>query len=175
MAEKFSFKNLDIAKLKTQISSTKFIISATSIIVLGGIILTLIQSCAPRQGSFLYGVCGTFLEKQIAFPHTLQHTSVEQYKQALRIYFTHIDSFGQYQFEMIECTFRQDPEKGFLLNQVFFNYVKSITEKERIPGKGRLYAVRQEVIDLFNQSNSAKTIMSQNPDLSLPQMRPFRF
>lgn len=175
MNDKFSLNNLDKEALKKKLLSTKFLISSAVIFGVVALVVMIMQSCTPRQGTLLYGLCGAFLEQQVTFPQTLRHTSVEQYPKALRIYFTHIDSFGQYQFEMTECTFVQDPEKGVQLQRVFFNYVKDVTEKERVPGKGRLYEVRQEVIDLFNQSDSASSIMSQNPDLSLPKTRPFRF
>ncbi len=166
---------MDFNKIKKQAFETKNIIGFTIIVIIIFGTFTLVQSCAPRKGSLLYGICQGFLEQQVTFPKTLRHTSVEQYPRALRIYFTHIDAFGQYQFEMTECTFKQDPQKGVQLERVFFNQIKEITDSERVDGKGRLYEVRPEVIDLFNKSKSAQSIMSQDPDLSLPQNRGYRF
>jgi len=160
---------------KKKLFGTQGLIGGVVVFILFSVIVMIVQSCTPAKGTILYGLCGTFLEQQVAFPHTLEHTSVEQYPKAIRIYFTHIDGFGEYQFEMTECTFRQDPENGVQLERVFFNYVKDITKKERMRGKGRLYETRQEVIDLFNNSQSPLSILSSDPDLTLPQERWYRF
>lgn len=166
---------MDFNKIKKQAFETQNIISGSIVLVLVFVIVMIVQSCTPQKGSLLYGICSGFLEQQVTFPKTLKHTSVEQYPKALRIYFTHIDAFGQYQFEMTECTFKQDPQKGVQLERVFFNQTKEITGSERVDGKGRLYEVTPEAIELFNRSKSANSIMSQNPDLTLPQNRPYRF
>lgn len=172
---KQKLSKIDIKALKTFAMSTKgIIIIVCSLILLFGI-YSISQALAPKKAPLLYAVCSGFLEQQVTFSKTLKHTAVEQYSKAVRIYYTHIDAFGQYQFEMTECTFKQDPQKGFMLDRVFFNQVKDVTEKERLAGKGRLYEVRQEVIDLFNNSKSAISIMSQNPDTEAVLERGYRF
>lgn len=133
------------------------------------ILFAIIQSCTPRKGTLLYGICRSFLELNIPYPNTIYHVRVEQYRKALRIYYNHLDSFGQYQREMIECAFLQDPVKGIQVETIFIDSVKPITEKERAVGKGRLYRVEQKYIDLFNNSLSPSAIMSQDPDLVLPK------
>jgi len=55
------------------------------------------------------------------------------------------------------------------VESIYIDTVKEITAKERAAGKGRLYKVEQEYIDLFNNSLSPKAIMSQDPDLTLPK------
>lgn len=166
---------INFSNLKEKLTSTKALISGTVGVVLVLLVVMIVQSCTPRKGSIIYGLCGTFLEQQITFPQTLNYTSVEQYPVAVRIYYTYTDTFGQYQFNRIECTFRQDSEKGVQLERVFFDAVNAITETERVKGKGRLYEVKREYIDLFNKSQSAVSILSQNPDLTLPQNGAFRF
>ena len=160
---------------KKKLFGTQGLIGGVVVFIVFFVIVMIVQSCTPAKGTILYGLCGAFLEQQVPFPHTLKHTSVEQYPKAIRIYFTHIDGFGEYQFEMTECTFRQDPQSGVQLERVFFNYVKDVTKKERMRGKGRLYDTRQEVIDLFNMSQSPLSILSNNPDLTLPQDQWYRF
>lgn len=167
--------NFNSPELKKTLLSTKSIVTLVTILVIVFLGVFIFQSCVPKKGSLLYGLCGSFLEQQVTFPQTIRHTSVEQYPKALRIYYTHIDAFGQYQFEMTECTFKQDPQAGVQLDRVFFNYVKDITSKERVRGKGRLYEVKRDVINLFNRSQSARSIMSQDPDLTLPQTGTYRF
>lgn len=148
--------------------STEGIIYGTIAVVVIFIILMVVQACTPRKGSFLYGICGSFLELQIPYPETIRHSSVEQYRKALRIYYSHIDDFGEYQMEMLECSFYMDETERVFLERVYFSHIKDITKKKRAPGKGRLYEVEQEHIDLFNKSFSAEAIMLQEPDLTLP-------
>lgn len=154
--------------IKKKATSTEGIRYGVGGFILLFIIFSLFQSCAPRKGTLLYGICGAFLELHIPYPSSLYHARVEQYRKALRIYYNHTDSFGQYQREMIECAFIQDPEKGVQLETVFIDHIKPITKKERTVGKGRLYQVEQKYIDLFNLARSPAAIMSQDPDLSLP-------
>lgn len=168
-------KKINLTKLKEKLLSTRGLVTGTVVVILLLSIVFIVESCAPRKGSIIYGICSSFLEQQVTFPQSLNYTSVEQYPKAVRIYFTYTDAFGQYQFEFAECTFRQDPQQGVQLERVFFNYAKEITESQRMIGKGRLYQVRQEVIDLFNRSQSSRAILENNPNLDLPTQRGYRF
>lgn len=168
-------KKLNLQSIKNILLGTKGIITMAVVFGLTFIIVLIVQSCTPQNGSLIYGICKGFLEQQIAFPHTLTYTNVEQYPKAVRIYYTHVDSYGQYQFELIECSFVQDPKNGVQLDKVYFNNIKPVTKAEQLEGKGRLYGVRKEVIDLFNKSQSASAIMSQDPDLSLPSKQRMKF
>ena len=163
--EEIELSTLD--KLKKTLLSTKFIIWSASVFGLLFLIFIIVQSCAPRKGNILYGMCMSFLELQVPFPDTIQPKEIEFYRKGARIYFTHLDGYGEYRLETIECAFEQDPQKGVQLDSAYFNYVKASTNKERIVGKGRLYAVKQEEIDLFNKSLSPAAIL-QDIDLSLP-------
>ncbi|MCB1530349.1 MAG: hypothetical protein H6853_01135 [Rhodospirillales bacterium] len=114
------------------------------------IILLSLFSCDPPKGSILYGVCGAFLEQNVAYPETIRHESVEQYPRATRINFTSIDAFGQYKMEMIECSFTQDDAGGLMIEKVFFN------RRE----------VDSDIIKKFNIS--IPSIIAAEPDLTLP-------
>lgn len=148
--------------------STEGIIIGTITIIILFIILMTVQSCTPQRGTILYGLCRSFLELHIPFPETINHKSVEQYRKAVRVYYTHIDGFGEYQLELVECVFRQDPEAGVQMEKAFFDHVKPATKKVRAQGKGKLFEVEQQHVDLFNKSRSPAAIMSQEPDLILP-------
>ena len=131
----------------------------------------LFQSMMPKKGNVIYGLCGVFLEQQMTFPNTLDHKYVEMYRSAVRIYYKNIDAYGQQNFSYIECSFIQHPQKGVQLdNAIFKSPVKDITEKfydeER---KRSFYRVKPDIIRLFNRSKSPAAIMSQNPDLTLPE------
>ena len=164
-----------IEQLKKKLFGTQGIIAASVLFGTLFLVVVIVQSCTPRKGTILYGMCGTFLAQQMTIPETLKHTSVEQYPKAVRIYFTHIDAFGQYQFEMTECVFKQDPQKGIQVDRIFFNYIKEITKKERVPGKGRLYEVEDEYVELFNRSLSPQIVIDQDTDLTLPSRNGIRF
>ncbi|MAZ76829.1 MAG: hypothetical protein CMH31_05955 [Micavibrio sp.] len=131
----------------------------------------IVQVIMPKKGNMIYGFCGVFLEQQMTFPDTLEHTYVEMYRSAVRIYYKNIDAYGQQNFSYIECSFVQDPQQGVQLDNVIFKSpVKDITEKfydeER---KRSFYRVKPEKIKLFNRSKSSAVIMSQDPDLTLPE------
>ncbi len=158
---------IDFAKIKKNLMTTKVLIWCVVGFVLLSIILITFQSLSPRKGNILYGMCSKFLELQLPFPDTIEHKDIELYRRAVRINYTHLDGFGEYRLEMIECSFVQDPVEGVQLDKVLFNYVKPVTYNERIIGKGRLYSVRKEVIDLFNQSKSPAAIL-EDIDLSVP-------
>ncbi len=159
---------MDFKKLKEKLFGTKGIVVGAGLFFSIFLIVIIVQSCTPRKGSILYGLCQSFLELQVPFPQSMNHSYVEQYPTAVRIHYNHIDAFGEYQIEMIECTFRQDPTLGVQMDRAFFDHIKDITQKERSKGKGRLYEVQKKYIDLYNKSGSPAAIMSQDPDLSLP-------
>lgn len=154
-------------KIKKILLSTKTLIYSSISFALLFVIVIIFQSCTPRQGNILYGMCLSFLELQLPFPETIEPKEIEFYRAGTRIYYTHLDGFGEYRLETIECTFRQDPDKGVQLENAYFNYVKPSTYKKRIQGKGRQYAVRDDVIQLFNDSRSPAAIL-EAIDLSIP-------
>jgi len=155
-------------EIKRRATGTEGIVYGAILFTLLFVVVIIVQSCTPRKGDILYAMCNEFLTLHIPFPTTLQKTEVEFYRRARRIYYTHIDAYGTFQMEMIECSFYQDPDKGVQLDRVFFNYIKDITETTRSPGKGRLYEVKKEFIDLFNISRSPAAIVNSDPDLIIP-------
>lgn len=166
--EKKFFTKKNVLKFKQALISRQGKITLS---VIGGLFLftlLLVKACEPAKGSFLYGACSSFLEQQIVFPETIEKNYVEQYSSGVRIYYSHIDGFGQYLTEFIECSFEQHPQNGVQLKAVVFNTIKRTTQKIPIKNKGRLYAVEQKYIDLFNEANSIDAIIGQEPDLTLP-------
>jgi hypothetical protein len=104
----------------------------------------------PIVGTIRYGICKTFIELQIPYPPTLQINTVEEYEQAVRIYFSHIDAFGSSRLNMIECSFRPDPRTGLALERVRLN-------REDLP---------EEDLKSFNLT--IPFIIQNPPDLRLP-------
>lgn len=160
---------IDFIKKNAMTSNGIIVITASFIILIIGYFI--VQSMMPKKGSIIYGLCGSFLEQQMTFPDTIEHTYVEMYRSAVRIYYKNIDAYGQQNFSYIECSFYQDQQKGVQLDNVIFKSpVKDITEKfydsER---KRTFYRVKKDKIKLFNRSKSPAAIMSQDPDLTLPE------
>lgn len=133
------------------------------------LIVILLFSCGPRKGTMQYGICKSFLELVLPYPHTIKSNIVEQYSSAVRIYFTHTDAFGEYRLNMIECAFANDEftGQGFVKDIIFDNFL-DIAEIE--PIKGNRYKVKQEILDEFNVSIPA--IAASEPDLTLPPRMP---
>lgn len=153
-----------------QLLANKRLVAIGSLVILSAIIFYFVKSCAPPKGTIFYGICNTFLEQQLTFPRTLDQTFVENYQGAVRIYYKFIDGYGQMNFSYIQCAFEQDPEKGLIATDILFKSpVKEITvkfyDKER---KRTIYKLKPELLELFNQSNTAAVIMSQEPDLTVP-------
>lgn len=77
-----------------------------------------VHACQPAKAGIGFGICSTFLELNTIYPHTLRYNSLESSRTAVRIYFTHVDPFGVYRQEMIECTFVADATLGMKLSEV---------------------------------------------------------
>lgn len=118
------------------------------------LILIVIAACTPRKGTMLYGVCLVFTERILTYPTTLQVNYVEQYPMAVRIGFSHTDTFGQFKTEMIECTYRPDAEMGLAMDSVLLN-------RKEMDG---------ELVSRFNAG--LPMIVKNPPDLTLPPPMP---
>ena len=171
--EKKFFTKKNLIKFKGMLVSRQGKINLS---IIGGLflfVLLMLKACEPAKGSIRYGICSAFLEQQIVFPETIEQNYVEQYSSGgVRIYYSHIDAFGQYLTEFIECSFAQTSQNEMVLNGVVFNTIKRTTKKMPIKNKGRLYSVEQKYIDRFNKSYSINIISSQEPDLTLPYNDP---
>lgn len=155
-------------EIKERATGTEGIIYGAMIVVVLFIITIIVQSCAPQRGNILYAMCSDFLKLHIPYPTTIKETRVDFYRKAVRIYYTHIDAFGEYQLETVECSFFQDENLGVQLESVFYDSVKEVTNKVRTPGKGKVYEVTRKNIDLFNKSRSPAAMLSLEPDLIIP-------
>lgn len=161
-------KIIDFIKKNAFTKEGKIVIAAGVVVLIGGYFIA--QSMAPKKGNLIYGLCSTFLEQQMTFPDTLEHTYVEMYRRATRIYYQNVDAYGQHNFSYVECSFVQDPKAGVQLENVIFkNPVKDITEKFYDAERRRsFYRAKKEKIDLFNKSKAPLAIMATDPEFLLP-------
>lgn len=82
------------------------------------IVVMMVYSCQPREGSMAFGICSTYLELNTPYPYTLKYTDLEGSRTAVRIYFTGVDPFGEFKQEMLECTFGPDETMGMKLVEI---------------------------------------------------------
>ena len=59
----------------------------------------------PRWGTMHYGVCKVFAERFVDFPSTMKIREVEYYLATARVYVSHIDAAGQFNYNIFECEF----------------------------------------------------------------------
>jgi hypothetical protein len=122
------------------------------------VLILMLFSCGPRQGTMMYGVCKIFVERRLQYPDMLDVRFVEQYPMAVRIGYNKIDSFGQHTYHEIECAYRPDPKTGLALDSVWVSYAN---KRQDLP---------EEEIDTFNVGIAA--IVNNPPDLTLPPHMP---
>lgn len=130
------YKEIDEAllkgKLHDQIKAKKKLRVRLAIGVVAVLIVAWIVSTAmaPKLGGKPYGVCKVFLENTVRFPDDLHLTSVEGLRPrgsggdslgGMRIWYTQIDSFGQYRMENIECYFKPEETTGVAVDKIFIN------------------------------------------------------
>lgn len=70
----------------------------------------------PFKASAEYGICRTFLELTLPYPHTLYVSELNFLRQGrgLKLWYTHTDAFGEYRMESFVCTLAIDSETGRL-------------------------------------------------------------
>lgn len=105
----------------------------------------------PIRGTIQYGVCKTFIELRLRYPQTFRLSTLTNFDQSLRLYFTYIDAYGEKKMDFVECTFRPDPETGFVLDSVAYN---------------RTY-IPEDEIAMFNKTIPG--ILAFPPDLTIPR------
>ena len=121
------------------------------VVVVGALIFMLFL---PAQGTMAFGLCKIFIELNSQYPQTIRLSTVEEVGLSVRIWFTQVDSFGEYRLEPMQCYFKQDDKLGFILDKV------TINRREIDP----------EIIARFN--TSIPVILQNPPDLSLPNALP---
>lgn len=94
-------------------------------IIFGGVgagvivlIILFMMGSGGKPGPQTYGLCSVWLEMNTPYPHTLTYTGLEGSATAIRIYYNHIDPFGQQKDEMVECTFAPDEKQGMKIIKI---------------------------------------------------------
>lgn len=80
----------------------------------------------PFPASAEYGICRTFLELTVPYPHTIyvREINVLRNNGGVRLWYSHTDGFGEYRMEPFTCQFETDPETGKItIQQIKMNKV----------------------------------------------------
>ncbi len=109
---------------------------------------------APFKGGMTFAACKTFVELYVRYPNSIRLSQVRNFGESIRIWYSHIDAFGEYRLENMECFFRADEKNGFAIDRILVN---------RRP-------IEKDVIDRFNISIPA--IRAYPPDLTYPETLP---
>lgn len=106
----------------------------------------------PYQGGLAFGICKVFLEGMTRYPDHLRLSTVEEFETSVRIWYTQVDSFGEYRMEPIQCYYKNDPERGTLVDKV------TINRREVDP----------KLVDNFNQALPSVSAFPINTDIPAP-------
>lgn len=104
----------------------------------------------PAKGTPLFGVCRTFIETHIQYPHTLNITQVVQGRDYVEIYASFINAHGMRPTSVYRCNFELT-NQGILLDEIIIDFEK----------------INDEITRRFNQ-NVPFLLKSKDVDLTLP-------
>ena len=92
------------------------------VIVIG---LLIFNSSQPRLAGTRYAICHTLLELLIPYPHTLHVSTMSPQRDgSLRLWYNHIDAFGEFRMEPFTCTVYQDKQTNkWVIKEVKLNTV----------------------------------------------------
>ena len=108
----------------------------------------------PYKAGMTFGICRTYLELNVQFPQDLRISTIEDFGEYIRIWYTQLDAFGEYRMENIQCHFRADEVTGAAVEKILIN------RREIDPEK----------VALFNAS--IPVILQNPPDLTIPAPLP---
>ena len=110
----------------------------------------------PYQARMAYGICQVYIELSIRYPDTLYFSAVEDFPSSVRVWYAHVDSFGEYKYESTQCFFKADPSGASPL------LVEKIVTNRR--------EVDPEIVNDFNRS--MPVVIANMPDLTYPAALP---
>ena len=88
----------------------------------------------PYKASYDYGICRTFLELNIPYPHTIYVSELKYLRDgSLKLWYTHTDAFGEYRIESFVCKLATDPETG-IMEVASLKMHKTYLDPEKVKG-----------------------------------------
>lgn len=84
----------------------------------------------PFEASADYGICRTILELTIPYPHTLYVSELGYTKDAaLKLWYTHMDAFGEYRMEPFECKLGYNKDGALVVEQIRMHNVSLASDR----------------------------------------------
>ncbi len=108
----------------------------------------------PYRAGITFGICKTFLELNLQFPQDMRISTVDDFGEYVRIWYTQLDAFGEYRMENIQCHFRADEVTGAAIDKITIN--RREVDPERITKFNKILPV----------------ILASPPDLTIPYPLP---
>ncbi len=113
---------------------------------------------SPKEGTILYGICKTYIERNESYPQNLQFLGVEELGEVVRINYRAVDPFGIETLNYVECKFRDDEKYGIALDSVDINREKKYPREDKAE------------IERFNAG--IPSLLQNRPDLAYPPALP---
>ncbi|MAH05341.1 MAG: hypothetical protein CL561_07265 [Alphaproteobacteria bacterium] len=153
----------DMAALGVRVEAKK---SKKKLYIGGGVCLVfaliMYWGLKPIKASPNYGVCKTYVELSVPYPHTLKFMDLYDRKLFVRMKYSYVDPYGQTIFFPITCQFARDENGRKYLEKVDVNRDKSHPLEE------------QDKIDSFNNTMGVGLFGTYKPDLVRPPKIPKR-
>ncbi|MCB9964141.1 MAG: hypothetical protein H6855_06125 [Rhodospirillales bacterium] len=142
---------------KKKLSPVKILVLLAVLAVLGITGFLAYVFYGPRWGPIHYGICKVFVERYIDFPTTLKVRDVEYYGPNIRIFVSHQDSAGQFNYNVFECEYARGT----------FEITRARKDRKIISDLDTKDKVHPEILESFNKGIPA--ILRNPPDLLLPR------
>lgn len=82
----------------------------------------------PSYGSWRFGLCKTFAELDIRFPHTMEITQVVEDRTYAEIYVSFLNAHGMRPTRVYRCNYEQT-ERGILMKEVYVDFDRLSDER----------------------------------------------
>jgi len=114
----------------------------------------------PAKASMNFGICKTYIELNVPYPHTLKFMDLYDRKLLVRMTYSYVDAYGQTIFFPITCKFDRDENGRKFLDSVDVNRDKSHPLEDE-------YRIEE-----FNKSFGIQLFQKYEPSLLRPPRMP---
>jgi|TARA_R110002126_G_scaffold13118_1_gene55789 hypothetical protein len=128
-------------KVEKSKSNKKFYLGGAGALLVG---LVLVWGLQPTKASMNYGICKTYIELNVPYPHTLKFMDLIDRKLLVRMTYSYIDAYGQTIFFPITCKFDRDEQGRKYLDSVDVNRDKThpLEDEERLAEFNKSFGIQ---------------------------------
>jgi hypothetical protein len=139
------------------VRSLKIAAVVVLVIILGIIGFFWFVFYGPKWGTMHYGVCKVFAERMIDFPTTMNVREVEYFGWNIRLFISHIDAAGQFNYNIVECYYGKQS----------LEITRIRVDRKVLSDTSETEPVNPEMIRSFNKGLDA--ILLNPPSLLMPR------